>query len=165
MAQAGIAQDIAETGYSLEENALLKAQFVFDLTGKSCFADDSGLEVEALDNLPGVYSARYAGLPVNTEKNIEKLLKSLAVVGNRKAQFRTVIALMMPGNKEIFEGIVKGKITEEKKGTNGFGYDPVFVPDGFTKTFAEMTDSEKNKISHRAMALDRLKKYLLEKIK
>ncbi len=160
-----IAIEIPETGNTLEENAFQKADYVFKRHSVNCFADDSGLEVEFLKGAPGVFSARYAGEPKNNEKNIDKLLGELAETKNRKARFRTVISLLLNGEKHFFEGIIEGKITEEKRGASGFGYDPVFIPDGYEKTFAEMSAKEKNKISHRAIAIakmiDFLKNYQL----
>lgn len=153
-------EDIPETADTLEGNALLKAEFVYNRFGKSCFADDTGLEVEALNGQPGVYSARYAGNNHDFEANIDKLLVELAGKTNRKARFRTVIALIINNKALYFEGIVDGVITTERKGEKGFGYDPVFLPEGFDKTFAEMTLDEKNAISHRARAVSKLVEYL-----
>lgn len=153
-------EDIPETADTLEGNALLKAEFVYNRFGKSCFADDTGLEVEALNGQPGVYSARYAGNNHDFEANIDKLLVELAGKTNRKARFRTVIALIINNKALYFEGIVDGVITTERKGEKGFGYDPVFLPEGFDKTFAEMTLDEKNAISHRARAVNKLVEYL-----
>lgn len=162
MAEAGLDEDIPETGKTLAENAALKAEFVFKKLGKTCFADDSGLEVAALNNEPGVYSARYAGLPVNHQKNISTLLQNLNGITDRQARFKTVIALHTSTKVEFFEGTINGKIALETTGTNGFGYDPVFIPDGFDKTFAEMTNAEKNSISHRAVAMQKLRAFLVE---
>lgn len=153
-------EDIPETADTLEGNALLKAEFVYNRFGKSCFADDTGLEVEALNGQPGVYSARYAGNNHDFEANIDKLLVELAGKTNRTARFRTVIALIINNKALYFEGIVDGVITTERKGEKGFGYDPVFLPEGFDKTFAEMTLEEKNAISHRARAVNKLVEYL-----
>ncbi len=153
-------EDIPETADSLEGNALLKAEHIYHQYGYNCFAEDTGLEVEALDNRPGVYSARYAGEGNDSMKNMEKLLKDLEGVQNRKAQFRTVVALIEDGNVHYFEGIIKGKITTELAGKGGFGYDPIFIPDGYTQTFAELEADLKNKISHRALAIQELKNYL-----
>lgn len=163
--------DIPETGNTLEENAQIKANYIFDKYQISVFADDTGLEVNALDGAPGVYSARYAGGEGHdSEANMRKLLKELNGKADRKARFRTVIALrLMPDSSMpaelthdsiLFEGIVDGKITTEKKGTSGFGYDPVFQPEGYDKTFAELGDDIKNKISHRAKAVEKLVKFL-----
>jgi XTP/dITP diphosphohydrolase len=154
--------DIPETADTLEGNALLKSRHVHQKFGMDCFADDTGLEVEALGGRPGVYSARYAGEDGNADRNIEKLLAALSVKTNRKARFRTVISLIMDGKIHYFEGIVKGEIIEQKRGETGFGYDPVFVPDGFSQTFAEMGSDEKNKISHRALAVNELIQFLIQ---
>jgi len=156
----GYEQDIPETADTLEGNSSLKSWFIFNLYRKNCFADDTGLEVEALNGRPGVYSARFAGVEQNPDKNIEKLLKELEGIPNRKARFRTVISLIIDGREILFEGIVKGQILLEKHGDQGFGYDPVFMPDGFDKSFAEMNLEEKNLISHRAKAIDALIHYL-----
>lgn len=152
--------DIPETSDTLEGNALQKAKYVYERYHIDCFADDTGLEVEALDGAPGVYSARYAGEGHNSEENIRKLLHELEGKDNRKARFRTVFALIINGKEHLFEGIVKGEIIATKRGTSGFGYDPVFVPEGFTQTFAEMSDAQKNKISHRAIGVNKLCKFL-----
>lgn len=152
--------DIPETGSALQENALIKARYVKDNYGYDCFADDTGLEVEALDNAPGVYSARYAGDDHNSERNVEKLLKEMLDKKNRKARFRTVIAFLTSDQQHIFEGQVDGTISSEKKGNSGFGYDPVFVPEGFSETFAEMGENAKNRISHRALAVAKLDHFL-----
>jgi XTP/dITP diphosphohydrolase len=156
----GYEKDIPETADTLEGNSSLKSWFIFNLYGKNCFADDTGLEVEALNGRPGVYSARFAGIEQDPDKNIEKLLKELEGIPNRKARFRTVISLIIDGREILFEGIVKGKILYEKHGKKGFGYDPVFLPDGFDKSFAEMNLEEKNLISHRAKAVIELINYL-----
>lgn len=153
----GFEGDIPETGATLEENALQKARFIHRRYHTACFADDTGLEVEALNGAPGVYSARYAGVEGSREQqakaNIAKLLKELSGKTDRKARFRTVIAYIDTENKEqLFEGIVTGKIIDNESGSDGFGYDPVFLPDGYDLTFAQMPLSEKNKISHRAVA-------------
>jgi len=153
-------EDIPETADTLEGNALLKARYVKENYGYNCFADDTGLEVEALDGAPGVHSARYAGHAHNSCANIEKLLYALSGKTNRKAQFRTVIALIWNGNEQLFEGIVNGCITELPRGANGFGYDPVFQPDGWQETFAEMSEQAKNAISHRAKAVHQLADFL-----
>lgn len=152
--------DIPETADTLEGNALLKAQFIWEHYHTDCFADDTGLEVEALDGAPGVYSARYAGDSHDSEANMKKLLKELEGVENRKARFRTVFALIVDGKEHLFEGIVNGEIIKVRKGTSGFGYDPVFVPEGYTQTFAEMGNELKNKISHRAVATNKLCRFL-----
>jgi XTP/dITP diphosphohydrolase len=158
----GFSEDIPETENTLEGNALLKARFIAEKYNCNCFADDTGLEIVALDGEPGVYSARYAGEDKNSEKNMQKVLEKLTNVSNRKAHFRTVIALILDGKKHFFEGIVKGEITQEKRGVDGFGYDPIFMPDGYNKTFAEMTLQEKNQVSHRAIALKKMTEFLNE---
>lgn len=149
-------EDIPETSHTIEGNAILKANYITQKYGIDCFADDSGLEIEALNGQPGVYSARYAGDEKNDEKNIELVLQKLNGVENRKAQFKTIIALNINGKQHIFQGIVKGKITTEKRGNNGFGYDPIFIPDGYDKTFAQMSLNEKANISHRTIAVEKL---------
>lgn len=156
-------EEIEENGVTLEENALLKARFVKEKYGYDCFADDTGLEVEALDGAPGVYSARYVGEACNPVDNMRKLLTVLQGVENRNARFRTVIALLIDGEEHLFEGIVKGKIIEEKRGKAGFGYDPVFMPDGYKQTFAELGNEVKNQISHRALATRKLAVFLSDR--
>lgn len=153
-------EDIAENEMTLEGNALHKARHIYKATGMNVFADDTGLEVEALDGRPGVHSARFAGETRNSDANIEKLLSLLEDKVNRNARFRTVIALILEGNEYIFEGTVNGLIIRERRGNQGFGYDPVFVPEGKTSTFAEMDLDEKNTISHRARAFEKLKLFL-----
>ncbi|MDX9746985.1 MAG: non-canonical purine NTP diphosphatase [Paludibacter sp.] len=155
--------DIPETADTLEGNALLKAEHISDHYGYDCFADDTGLEVEALDGRPGVFSARYAGEDQNSERNIAKLLEELKDKENKKARFRTVVALIEEGKISYFEGKIEGRIIETPRGTSGFGYDPVFVPDGYSQTFAELGGEVKNKISHRALAIHALIKYLQQK--
>jgi len=155
--------DIPETADTLEGNALLKAKYVHDHFGYNCFADDTGLEVEALDNAPGVFSARYAGTGKDDRDNMRKLLSELEKKSNRRARFRTVISLIIEGETYFFEGIVRGKIIDELKGNAGFGYDPIFVPDGYDETFAELGSETKNEISHRAEAVIKLKRFLDEK--
>lgn len=156
--------DIPETADTLEGNAALKAEFIYKHYGLDCFADDTGLEVEALGGAPGVYSARYAGGEGHdSEANMKKLLKELSGETNRKAQFRTAICLIEGGEEHLFEGVVKGEIIEEKRGNSGFGYDPVFVPEGFSQTFAELGVEIKNQISHRARAVQCLCEYLNRK--
>ena len=145
--------DIPETANTLEGNAHLKSEYVYNHYGLDCFADDTGLEVEALDGAPGVYSARYAGDGHDSQANMQKLLKEMEEKNNRKAQFRTVISLIEKGEEKLFEGIVRGEITREKRGNSGFGYDPVFQPEGFDVTFAEMGIDDKNKISQMARAV------------
>ncbi|OPZ14452.1 MAG: Non-canonical purine NTP pyrophosphatase [Bacteroidetes bacterium ADurb.BinA261] len=154
--------DIPETGTTLEENALIKARFVKDNFGYDCFADDTGLEVKALDGAPGVYSARYAGEDCRAEDNIRKLLTNLEGISDRRAAFRTVIALLIGDEQYFFEGAIHGKIIDEKRGESGFGYDPVFVPDGYEQTFAELGEEIKNTISHRAIATTKLIRFLLK---
>lgn len=158
--QVGYLDDIPETADTLEGNALLKARIIHNKFGKNCFADDTGLEVEALDGKPGVLSARYADEGHDFEANIDKLLVELQNKPNRKARFRTVIALIINNSEYLFEGIVEGEIINERKGKQGFGYDPVFLPSGFDQTFAEMPLSIKNKISHRAKAIKNLIDFL-----
>lgn len=155
-----ISHELEETGTTLEENAVQKAEFVAKATGEAAFADDTGLEVQALNGAPGVISARYAGEQKSAKDNITKLLAELKGNSNRKAQFRTVIAYINGNERHLFEGKVEGQITEDPSGKEGFGYDPVFIPDGSTKTFAEMTLEEKNAFSHRARALKKLVDFL-----
>ena len=155
----GFNHDIPETSPTLEGNALEKARFFYNKTGKNCFADDTGLEVEALGGLPGVNSARFAS-DHDYNKNMMHLLKLMKGIENRRARFRTVIALIINGQEYLFEGIVNGHITNEPRGDNGFGYDPIFVPDGDTRTFAEMTLDEKNHYSHRQKAFTQLLAFL-----
>ncbi len=150
--EAGIEIDIPEPYDTLEENAREKSNSIYALTGKDCFSEDTGLEVEALNNEPGVRSARYAGDEHDFKKNTEKLLQNMQGIDNRKARFRTVISLMLHGQEHQFEGTCEGTITQKETGSEGFGYDPVFIPDGSQKTFAEMTMDEKNLFSHRKKA-------------
>ena len=153
--------DIPETADTLQGNAALKAQYIYENYGLDCFADDTGLEVEALNGAPGIYSARYAGGEGHdSEANMKKLLAEMQDKDNRKARFRTVICLIEGGEEHFFEGIVNGSIIRERKGGAGFGYDPVFMPDGYSETFAEVGNDEKNKISHRARAVQKLCEYL-----
>ncbi|WP_333809582.1 non-canonical purine NTP diphosphatase [Flavobacterium sp.] len=152
----GCLEDIPETADTIEGNAVLKANYVTEKYGYDCFADDTGLEVEALNGAPGVYSARYAGEQKDANNNMDKLLLELKDQSNRKANFKTVIALNLNGKQNLFTGIINGKIIEEKIGTNGFGYDPIFVADGYDKTFAELTMEEKSTISHRGIAVKEL---------
>ncbi len=158
--EAGISEEIPETGDTLDENAYIKASYIFQKTNKDCFADDTGLEVEALDNRPGVYSARFAGPEKNDQKNIQFLLDQLAGKSNRKARFRTVLCLCIKGEYFYFEGIAEGEIAFNPIGDQGFGYDPVFIPQGYNKTFAQMTLDEKNTISHRKKAFYQLNEFL-----
>jgi len=158
----GCFDDIPETKETLEENAAEKSFYIWNKYGLNCFADDTGLEIEALNGEPGVYSARYAGEEKSAEKNIELVLKKLSKIKNRKARFRTVISLVVDGSEKQFEGIVDGNILEGKRGKDGFGYDPVFEPEGYSVSFAEMPMEEKNKISHRGRAVQKLVDYLIQ---
>ncbi len=158
--QAGITEDIPETGSTLVENAIIKAEYAYKKTGLWCFADDTGLEVDALNGAPGVYSARYAGPAKNSHENVQLLLKNLRGIENRAARFKTVIALIYNEKTFLFEGVVNGRIIDTLLGDFGFGYDPVFIPDGFNQTFAQMPLVEKNKISHRAKAVEQLIAFL-----
>ena len=159
----GCSVDIPETADTLEGNAAIKAEYVYQNYGLDCFADDTGLEVRALGGAPGIMSARYAGGEGHdSEANMTKLLHELEGEDDRRAQFRTAICLIESGKEHLFEGTVTGKIIEQRRGTTGFGYDPIFVPDGYDKTFAELGGDIKNKISHRAMAVNRLVAYLLQ---
>lgn len=160
---AGITEDIPETAPTLEGNALQKARYVHEKTGRDVFADDTGLEVESLNGMPGVNSARFAGENKDSDANIDKLLLMLKGKENRKARFRTVIALIIGGEEHLFEGIVEGTIISDRRGREGFGYDPVFVPEGRDITFAEMPLTEKNKISHRARAFEKLRAFLMSR--
>jgi len=160
LAEIGCQEELPETEDTLEGNSLQKAAYVYNNFQLPCFADDTGLEVEALYGAPGVFSARYAGEHKNSEENIALLLKNLSGNPNRKARFRTVITLIGLNGVEKFEGIVNGTILEEKRGQAGFGYDPVFQPDGYNKTMAEMSLEEKNLISHRGLAIKKLADYL-----
>jgi XTP/dITP diphosphohydrolase len=156
----GCHEEIPETSDTIEGNAILKANYVTQKYGYACFADDTGLEVEALDGAPGVYSARYAGEKCDSESNINKLLDALSGETNRKAHFKTVIAFNKEGKQQLFTGIARGKITLKKSGNQGFGYDPVFQPEGYQETFAEMDSALKNTISHRAIATRQLIAFL-----
>nr|WP_294777472.1 non-canonical purine NTP diphosphatase [uncultured Flavobacterium sp.] len=160
----GCFDDIPETADTIEGNAILKANYVTEKFGYACFADDTGLEVEALNGEPGVYSARYAGEPKNDNDNMDKLLVNLKTETNRKANFKTVICLNLNGEQHLFTGIINGKIIEAKIGTNGFGYDPIFVADGYTKTFAELSIEEKSAISHRGLAVKQLVAFLSDEV-
>ncbi len=160
LSEIGCLEEIPETSATIEGNALQKALYVYNQYKLNCFADDTGLEVEALDGRPGVFSARYAGNDRNAEKNMQKILKELDGNTNRNACFRTVIALVLDGKQAAFEGLVRGEILTEKQGKQGFGYDPIFRPLGFTKSYAEMSLEEKNKFSHRAIAVHKLVEYL-----
>lgn len=156
----GITEDIPETADTLDGNASQKSHYLHDRVGKNCFADDTGLEVEALGGAPGVRSARYATDGHDFEANNRLLLKNLEGVTNRKARFRTVISLILDGEEHLFEGIVEGRIAESAAGCGGFGYDPLFIPDGYDRTFAEMSADEKNAISHRGRAVQKLVAFL-----
>lgn len=156
----GCFEEIPETADTIKGNVMQKANYITEKFGYNCFADDTGLEVEALNGEPGVYSARYAGEQRDANDNMDKLLANLDGKTNRNAQFKTVIALNLDGNQQLFTGIINGKIIEEKIGTNGFGYDPIFIADGYSKTFAELTLEEKSKISHRGLAVKQLVDFL-----
>ena len=161
LSDIGCADDIPETGATLEENAVIKAQWVKEHYGYDCFADDTGLEVDALHGAPGVLSARYAGEGHDSEANMAKLLAAMGGMDNRKARFRTVICLLHDGKKMLFEGIVAGCILETPRGDGGFGYDPIFRPEGWKISFAEATADQKNAISHRGRATSKLLEYLI----
>ncbi len=160
LSDIGCFDDIAETGHTFRENASIKSQYIYHKYHQNCFGDDSGLEIDALNGEPGVYSARYAGKQGDHEANITKVLNNLSEIDNRKARFITVISLMWNGEEHFFEGIVEGTIRHKRTGTNGFGYDPIFQPDGYNITFAEMSLDEKNEISHRARAVEELVGFL-----
>lgn len=161
LAEIGCHDDIPETGSTLEDNALQKAQYIHDHYGLDCFADDTGLEVDALGGAPGVHSARYAeGTDHDSEANMQRLLRELAGRNDRQAHFRTVIALIMDGQTRLFEGRVDGRIDTERHGQGGFGYDPLFIPDGYNDSFAVLGEETKNRISHRARAVQQLAAYL-----
>lgn len=159
--EVGIEEDIPEEQPTLEGNALQKARYIHSRTSMNCFADDTGLEVDALGGAPGVHSARYASDGHDFKANNKLLLKNLEGVGNRRARFRTVIALILDGKEYLFEGIVNGHIVQQESGSEGFGYDPLFIPEGCIKTFAEMSQQEKNAISHRGRAVRKLADFLL----
>lgn len=158
----GCHEEIPETANTIEGNAILKANYVTEKYGYNCFADDTGLEIDALNGEPGVYSARYAGEQKNAEDNMDKVLNALNNNNNRTAQFKTVIALNINGDQQLFTGIAKGQITTEKSGNQGFGYDPIFQPEGFQETFADLSLETKNKISHRGKATQLLISFLNE---
>jgi len=160
LAEIGCFEDIPETSDTLEGNALQKAKYVLENYGHNCFADDTGFEIDALGGKPGIYSARYAGPQRNFDDNIHKALEELKEQKNRNACFRTVIALLLDSKQYFFEGVIEGRVIHVKRGVGGFGYDPVFVPDGYDKTFAEMGLDEKNQISHRALAVKKLIDFL-----
>lgn len=159
----GCHEDIPETGLTIAENALIKARYIYNKFRLNCFADDSGLEVQALEGAPGVYSARYAGESKSTTDNNKKLLEEMKLKTNRKARFVTVIALLLDGKEQLFEGYAEGTIAYEPRGANGFGYDPLFIPTGYRSTFAEMSAEDKNAISHRAKAMQKLVDFLSAK--
>ena len=163
LADIGCFEDIPETADTLEGNSILKANFVTEKYGLNCFADDTGLEVKSLNNAPGVYSARYAGSENNSENNIQKLLTELKNKSDKSAQFRTAVTLNIEGKQFTFEGMCKGKILDKKQGEQGFGYDPIFMPEGFDKSFAEMNMTEKGSISHRGRAIQKLVTFLNER--
>lgn len=162
MASIGFVEEIEETGTTFYENAAIKARAIFKRYGVDCLSDDSGLAIDALNGAPGVYSARFAGEPVDHQKNIEKVLSRLEGESNRHARFVTVLCLIRNGEEYFFEGEIKGTILNELRGSNGFGYDPIFVPEGYDKSFAELDPAEKNKISHRSNALQKMQEFLQE---
>lgn len=153
--------EIPENEPTIEGNSVFKAQFIYNEFELNCFADDTGLEIEALNGRPGVHSARYSGEDRNPDANMNRVLDELKGISNRNARFKTVITLVIEGEQHIFEGIVNGRIIDEKRGTNGFGYDPIFIPENETRTFAEMELTEKNEFSHRARALDKMIDFLI----
>ncbi len=161
-ASLGVTEDIPETGSTLKENSLQKAQYIYERTGMDCFADDSGLEVDLLDGAPGVETARYAGPSKEPAKNIAKLLNEMALRGGepRTARFRTCVTLILGGEPHFFDGVMEGRIGHEKAGSGGFGYDPIFIPDGFAQTNAELGEEVKNAISHRGKALRKMAQFL-----
>jgi len=160
LSDIGLNQEIPENEKTIKKNAMFKAKFVNTQTGKNVFADDTGLEIDSLNGEPGVYSARYSGVDRNSDKNIELVLRKLKNKANRNSRFKTIISLIIDGKSVNFEGVVEGKITEEKRGSNGFGYDPIFQPNGYASTFGEMSLKEKNKISHRSIAINKMVQYL-----
>jgi len=162
LSDIGLNQEIPENEKTIKKNAMFKAKFVNIQTGKNVFADDTGLEIDSLNGEPGVYSARYSGVDRNSDKNIELVLRKLKNKANRNSRFKTIISLIIDGKSVNFEGVVEGKITEEKRGSNGFGYDPIFQPNGYASTFGEMSLKEKNKISHRSIAINKMVQYLKE---
>lgn len=163
LSELGDLEDIPENEPTLEGNALVKAKTIWEKYGLSCFSDDTGLEIEALNGAPGVYSARYGGPEKDPEKNMDRILSELEGQQNRSAQFRTAVALILNGEEHLFEGVVKGAIRTERSGEKGFGYDPVFQPEGYSITFAEMDSAEKGKISHRGRAMAKLVEFLSAK--
>ena len=162
LSDIGLNQEIPENEKTIKKNAMFKAKFVNTQTGKNVFADDTGLEIDSLNGEPGVYSARYSGVDRNPDKNIELVLRKLKNKANRNSRFKTIISLIIDGKSVNFEGVVEGKITEEKRGSNGFGYDPIFQPNGYASTFGQMSLKEKNKISHRSIAINKMVQYLKE---
>lgn len=156
----GILADLPETGMTLHENAIEKASFIYSTFGLDCFAEDTGLEVAFLDGAPGVYTARYAGHSATADENMSKLLKALGHTTNRNAQFRTVIALWLENKLNTFEGVVRGRIAYEKEGKGGFGYDPIFIPEGYNQSFSQLPPEIKQQISHRAMAVAKLSDFM-----
>ena len=162
LSDIGLNQEIPENEKTIKKNAMFKAKFVNIQTGKNVFADDTGLEIDSLNGEPGVYSARYSGVDRSSDKNIELVLRKLKNKANRNSRFKTIISLIIDGKSVNFEGVVEGKITEEKRGSNGFGYDPIFQPNGYSSTFGEMSLKEKNKISHRSIAINKMVQYLKE---
>ena len=162
LSDIGLNQEIPENEKTIKKNAMFKAKFVNTQTGKNVFADDTGLEIDSLNGEPGVYSARYSGVDRNSDKNIELVLRKLKNKANRNSRFKTIISLIIDGRSVNFEGVVEGKITEEKRGSNGFGYDPIFQPNGYSSTLGEMSLKEKNKISHRSIAINKMVQYLKE---
>jgi len=158
--EIGCLDDIEENGETIMANASLKSWYVYRLYGRNCFADDTGLEIDALEGRPGVFSARYAGENKSFDDNIQKVLLEMQGITNRNARFRTIISLILHGKEYFFEGEIKGRIIEEKRGNSGFGYDPIFIPDGYEVTFAQMAESEKNRISHRGIALRKMAEFL-----
>ncbi|HNX88500.1 MAG TPA: non-canonical purine NTP diphosphatase [Paludibacteraceae bacterium] len=159
LADIGCNDDIPETGSTLEENAILKARYIYEKYNIPCFADDTGLEIDALNGRPGVYSARYAGEPSNSAMNMQKVQLEMEGITNREAQFRTVIAYIENGDIQLFEGIVKGAIGVKPEGNGGFGYDPLFIPEGYDMSFASLSPEVKNTISHRAIAMGKFTAY------
>lgn len=158
--ELNFSEELPETHFTLEDNALEKAQFIHEKFALDCFSEDAGLEIEALNGEPGVFSARYAGAGRSSKDNINLVLEKMSGIGNRNASFRAVICLILENKPYYFHGKVKGTITKQERGVTGFGYDPVFLPEGFSKTFAEMTAMEKNAISHRRMAIEAMSRFL-----
>lgn len=160
LSDINVFDEIPETGLSFKENAQQKAEYIYKKLNCNCFADDSGLSVDALNGEPGIYSARYAGEPCNMQNNIEKLLNNIKDKSDKSAQFTTVIAVILEGEYHFFEGVIRGKIIDTPRGDNGFGYDPIFVPEGYDQTFAELSSEIKNKISHRAIAMQKFQDFI-----